>query len=375
MKSIYLTLTIAILCITGCHFNRSKAANSETPVIQVAILLDTSNSMDGLINQAKSRLWNIVNTLTTLRFNGKAPDIRIALYEYGNDGLRSADDFIRLVAPLTTDLDLISEKLFALSTNGGSEYCGAVIKRAANELNWSTNDKDIHLIYIAGNETFTQGNIDFNEAISDALGKKITVNTIHCGDRSEGIEGQWKAGADKGNGQFFNIDHNARIRYITTPYDVRIDECNILLNQTYISYGARGESSKMNQAAQDKNAASISSSNKVERIVSKSGKAYKNSAWDLVDLITEDEAALQTVKQSDLPKDLQGKSSAELKTYIKQKKDERADIQKEIETLAKQRQAYMDAESKKSNDAGDDFGQAINRSVMDIAKSKGYKSE
>jgi hypothetical protein len=132
----------------------------------------------------------------------------------------------------------------------------------------------------------------------------------------------------------------------------------------------------MNQSAQDKNAASISSSNKVERIVSKSGKAYKNSAWDLVDLVTEDEAALQTVKQSDLPKDLQGKSSAELKTYIKQKKDERAAIQKEIETLAKQRQAYMDAESKKSNLAdGDDLGQAINRSVMDIAKSKGYHVE
>jgi hypothetical protein len=376
MKSIFSIMTIAMLCILGCTFNRSNAANNETPKIQVAILLDTSNSMDGLINQAKSRLWNIVNTLTTLRFNSKAPDIQIALYEYGNDGLREADNFIRLVAPLTTDLDLISEKLFALSTNGGSEYCGAVIKKAANDLNWSANDKDIHLIYIAGNEPFTQGNINFNEAISEALGKKITVNTIHCGDRSEGIEGQWKAGADKGNGRFFNIDHNVRIHYIVTPYDVRIDECNILLNKTYISYGARGESSKMNQAEQDNNAASISSSNKVERIVSKSGKAYKNTAWDLVDLVTEDEAALQTIKQSDLPKELQGKSTAELKTYVNQKKQERAAIQQEIETLAKQRQAYINAESKKSNAAtGDDLGQAINRSVTDIAKSKGYSSE
>ena len=396
MKSIFSIMTIAFLCISGCHFNRSNAANNETlaiqdainatptiqdainvtPTIQVAILLDTSNSMDGLINQAKSRLWNIVNTLTTLRFNGKAPDIQIALYEYGNDGLRKADNFIRLVAPLTTDLDLISEKLFALATNGGLEYCGAVIKKAANELRWSTNDKDIHLIYIAGNEPFTQGNIAYSEAINDALGKKITVNTIHCGDRNEGIEGQWKAGADKGNGQFFNIDHNAHIRYIITPYDVRIDECNILLNKTYISYGAHGESSKMNQTAQDHNAASISSSNKVERIVSKSGKAYKNTAWDLIDLVTEDEAALQTIKQSDLPKELQGKSTAELKTYIQQKNEERTAIRQEIETLAKQRQAYMEAESKKSNAAaGDDLGQAINRSVMDIAKNKGYKVE
>lgn len=31
------------------------------PVIQLALLLDTSNSMDGLIDQARSRLWQIVN--------------------------------------------------------------------------------------------------------------------------------------------------------------------------------------------------------------------------------------------------------------------------------------------------------------------------
>ncbi|MDN5481331.1 MAG: hypothetical protein L0G30_07090, partial [Chryseobacterium sp.] len=108
--------------------------------IQVALLLDTSNSMDGLIDQAKSRLWNIVNTLTTLKYNGQAPQIEIALYEYGNDGIRD-DNYIRQVTPLTQDLDLVSEKLFALRTNGGSEYCGAVIRDASMNLNWDGNEK------------------------------------------------------------------------------------------------------------------------------------------------------------------------------------------------------------------------------------------
>ena len=31
------------------------------PVVQIALLLDTSSSMDGLIDQAKSQLWKIVN--------------------------------------------------------------------------------------------------------------------------------------------------------------------------------------------------------------------------------------------------------------------------------------------------------------------------
>ena len=375
MKTFYLFGTIALICVLGCNNNHAANATAKADVkIQVALLLDTSNSMDGLINQAKSRLWNIVNTLSTLRLNGQKPEIQLALYEYGNDGLRAADDYIRLVAPFTTDFDLISEKLFALATDGGLEYCGAVIRRSVKELQWSTNDKDIRLIYIAGNEPFTQGKTSYREAISDALSKGITVNTIHCGSRNEGIEGLWKDGADRGKGEFFNIDHNARVRYIITPYDARIDECNIRLNKTYIGYGASGESRKTNQAMQDANAASISSANKTERIVSKSGSAYKNAEWDLVDLATENEDALKTVKQADLPKELQGKPEAELKAYINRKQTERAAIQKEIESLSVQRQAYIEAEMKKSgDDTGDDFGRAINRSVMQVAASKGYK--
>lgn len=100
MKTIILRTVIGVLFFIGSHhnataFNNQGANNSEkelfkkdnTTKIQVALLLDTSSSMDGLIEQAKSRLWNIVNTLTTLKYNGKAPQIEIALYEYGNDGI------------------------------------------------------------------------------------------------------------------------------------------------------------------------------------------------------------------------------------------------------------------------------------------------
>ena len=360
---------------TGETTSTTTAANDDTK-IQVALLLDTSGSMDGLIEQAKSRLWNIVNTLTTLRFQGKTPEIQIALYEYGNDNIKASEGYVRLVTPLTIDLDLVSEKLFALKTNGGLEYCGTVIDRATNNLKWSTNESDIHLIYIAGNEEFTQGGISYKEAISGALRKNITVNTIHCGNRDDGISGKWKDGADKGNGKFFNINHNARVRYVATPYDDRIDQCNIRLNATYISYGREGEARKINQAAQDKNAESISSANKAERVVSKTRSVYKNGSWDLIDLVTENEKALSDIKQSELPKELQGKSEAEVKLYVVKMKGERESIQKEIEALAKERQAYIDKELKKDGEAsGDDLGKLINLSVIEYATAKGYKTE
>ena len=47
--------------------------------------------MNGLIDQARTYLWKIVNDMTLARQNGKLPDIRLALYEYGNDGLSSRD--------------------------------------------------------------------------------------------------------------------------------------------------------------------------------------------------------------------------------------------------------------------------------------------
>lgn len=341
--------------------------------IQVALLLDTSNSMDGLIDQAKSRLWNIVNTLTTLKYNGKAPQIEIALYEYGNDGLQD-ENYIRQVTPLTQDLDLVSEKLFALRTNGGNEYCGAVIRDASNNLNWDGNEKSMKLIYIAGNEPFDQGRISYKETVSAAKKKNIYTNTIFCGGREEGISTSWQNGAVLGDGKYFNIDSNQKVIYIETPFDKRIYECNALLNDTYISYGSKGSELKTKQYLQDSNAESVSASNAVERAVSKSKKnAYKNDHWDLVDRVEKDKSYISSMKPEELPSELKGKSKEEIHKIVTKKAEDRAKIQREIEVLAKKRKEFIDVETKKrGNSDVDDLGKAIEKSIGEIAKKNGY---
>ncbi len=134
------------------------AAAQKKPLIQVAVLLDTSNSMDGLIDQARTQLWRIVNELATAKKNGTAPNLNVALYEYGNSRLKAP--YVRRVLALTPDLDKVSEELFALTTSGGEEYCGQVIDDATKELKWSDSNADLKLIFIAGNEPFTQGDVD-----------------------------------------------------------------------------------------------------------------------------------------------------------------------------------------------------------------------
>lgn len=351
---------------------RSSADNT---LIQVALLLDTSNSMDGLIEQAKSRLWNIINTLTTLKYQGKEPRLEIALYEYGNDGLSQTSNYIRQVTPLTTDLDLISEKLFALRTNGGSEFCGAVISESLKKLSWATGKADMKLIYIAGNEEFNQGGISYKESVASALQKDIFVNTIYCGDRQTGIRELWKDGADKGGGKYFNIDSDKAVAFIETPYDTQIEACDIRLNNTYISYGKVGDAKKANQLRQDSNAKSLNKANYIERSVSKSKTAYKNESWDLVDRVKEDQTALTKISQEELPKELKGKSKTEMEAYVLAKSKERTEIQKEMSELSKKRQTYIDEQQKKATPGADDLGTAINVSIMEVAKRKGYVTQ
>lgn len=372
-----------VLCASTLIYNSAQVFSDfsnpppepqETAKVQVAILLDASNSMDGLINQAKSRLWNIVNTMTTLKFNGKTPEIEIALYMYGNDGLPASEDYIRQVVGFTGDLDLISEKLFAISTNGGSEYCGAVIEDAVKNLEWGDGDSDMKLIFIAGNEEFTQGTVSYKEAISDALKKDIFINTIHCGDYHEGVNGYWEDAAKKGQGKYFCINSDAKVAYIATPYDDDISRYNSQLNDTYIYYGEKGAYNYSNQAVQDNNAQSISNENSVNRAVSKSKSVYNNYAWDLVDRVNDDPDYINKVDNKTLPDEYQDMTSAELQKEVDKMAQERAEINSEIADLSKKRQKYIDDKMKEEN-VEDDFGKAIEETILDYANLKGFAIE
>jgi signal transduction histidine kinase len=123
------------------------------PRIQIALLLDTSGSMDGLIDQARSQLWSVVNALDSATFRGEQPRLEIALYEYGNDRLAAKDGWIRQVQGFTSELDVISEALFSLSTFGGSEHAGQVVARSTDELAWHDGENVLRVLSPFGLET------------------------------------------------------------------------------------------------------------------------------------------------------------------------------------------------------------------------------
>lgn len=342
--------------------------------VKIALLLDTSNSMDGLINQAKAQLWDIVNKFTHAKCgNDERPNLQIALYQYGNDGLSAREGYIQQVLGFSDDLDEISEKLFSLTTNGGEEFCGQVIHSSLKQLEWGKNPDHLKIIFIAGNEPFTQGKLNYKDAVTNAKERDIVVNTIFCGDYEQGIHTDWKKGATLTGGEYMAINHNRQVVHIDTPYDQLIIKLNARLNNTYISYGSRGKAKQQQQSKQDANAMKLQEGVAIKRAVSKSSRLYKNAEWDLVDAVADEVIELEEIGKEQLPEELRNRSSSEIEAYLSKKKAEREAIQKEIQQLNKKRDAFI-AENQKEDTKGE-LENAMIQAITRKAKSKNYKWE
>lgn len=340
---ILLLITTVVLSFIFFSFKAAtKKIIKVTPKIQVAILLDVSNSMDGLIDQAKAQLWNMVTVLGRAKCDGQNPQVEIALYEYGRSTNNITEGYVKQINAFSTDLDQVSKNMFALKTNGGDEYCGNVMFTSLNELKWDKDSNNYKVIFIAGNEDFLQGNIHYTSACRIAKEKKVVVNTIFCGDKKEGIRMHWNLGAECGDGSFANINTDEKINEIPTPYDSAIFVMNDKLNKTYIGYGSKAAPSIAKQKEVDDMNKQLNESIMIKRAIAKSQKnVYRNEEWDMVDAYAADSTVVAKVDKKTLPEELKNKSNKEIEKYIKIKTAERGAIQKNITELSKKRDAYI----------------------------------
>ena len=349
-------LAFATLALAGLTITRAEdATKDDRPVVQIAILLDNSGSMQGLIQQAKTQIWQIVNEFISAKQDGKAPRVQVGLYEYGIKDAQDDGSYVRQLVPLTEDLDKLSEKLFAINKadSGGSEFCGWVIKEAVEHFKWDKSAKAYKAIFIAGN-----------------------VNTIHCGDEQEGIRGMWKDAAAMSDGRFLIINHNATTASIPAPQDKGIAELNGKLNDSYIGYGKGGGAGKANQVAQDGNAASAPGGSSIlaSRALSKSAAVYSNSSWDLVDKSKEKGFDITKLSEADLPEEMKKMTPAERVAYVEKKRAEREELQTKIKSLAEERDKFI-AEKSKSDAKESTLGKAVTTAVREQAEKKGVTFE
>jgi len=342
--------------------------------VDLVICLDTSSSMNGLIESAKKKLWAVVNELATAR---PKPLLRVGLYHYGNSGLSKDTGWVKQLCPLTDDLDEVYGKLFALRTNGGTELVARVVRAATTELDWNRDKGTLRMIFVAGNEPAVQDKeFDLQATCKAAVTNGIIVNTIHCGAEATGRKTGWADAARWADGRYAAIDQDRGTVVISTPHDKRLSELSAELNKTYVNFGAEGDGRKAKQIAQDRNAASLGVAAAASRAQSKGSGLYRNASWDLVEAVKEGKADIAKIKDADLPKEMQGMTVEQRKAYLAKQAARRAEIQKEIQELGKKRLTHIKKEMEaKGLDENSSFDAALRKAVREQAGKKNFKFE
>lgn len=338
--------------------------------VDLVICLDTSGSMQGLINAARQKLWSVVSELATAK---PTPDLRVALLTYGSPGNDEAGHVL-LQSDLTRDLDLISEKLFALTTRGGEEYVGRVVAHALDHLAWSGNDA-VRILFVAGNESADQDPIKpFREQAQAAAARAIVVNAIYCGGADDGDASGYRELAALGRGRFAHIDHDHGTVAVVTPYDKELAELSASINKTYVAYGLVALESRARQVAQDENAEAAGAPAAAERASAKAGRLYRNASWDLVDKMGEEGFDLAKIPEADLPAVLQKIEPEKRLAYLEKKKAEREKIQGRIRDLSKKRDAHVKAEMDKQQlDDSLALDRALKEAIREQAAEGGFE--
>ncbi len=367
-KSLVMLMASIMLCLPVPLIGQQKQGKP----VDLVICLDTSNSMDGLIDSAKRKLWDIVNDFGRAK---PTPFLRVAIYSYGNDGYSASTGWVRLDVGLTTDLDKVSEKLFDLKTYGGTEYVGRVTQTALRELDWSKDPAALKVIFVCGNEPADQDpEVKLDKLAESVVLQNVIVNTIYCGHRSAREAILWKEFAERAEGKFMPIEQNSTHVVIAAPQDKRLAELSSKLNSTYVFYGKQADAKSANQQAQDSNAltgagggaAGLSSA--AGRSIAKASENYRMTDSDLVDRYQADpKLDFSKLPENELSDELKKMSADERKQLVLKKLQEREEIKKEIIKLSQERAQYLQVESKRLS--GKD-GTTLDEAVRDVLREQ-----
>lgn len=374
-----LALFVALLLGSGCLVVAGETdgfapADPGGLEIDIAIALDTSGSMEGLIDTTRLRLWDIVNDLA---FAEPPPRLRVALLSYGNDAYSPATGWVRLETPLTKDLDLVSGRLFELKAKGGNEYVARVLQAAVEGLAWSESDDALRFLFVAGNESTTQDpKIDLGDVAEAALRQDIRLSAIFCGAEGQAVAEEWKELARLAAGRFATIDQSAGTAAKSTPFDEELAKLGEQINETFVPIGEQAQERIEAVASQDANARGLSPSAAASRAATKASPLYA-AGWDLVDAVEAGAVDVYLVNEAELPEALRPMTPRDRENYLEDLRFRRAELRRQIVELDGKRRLHLVRESKPRNQAepAPSFDKVVRQAVRETLQERGVATE
>ena len=282
--------------------------------VQVVLCLDASGSMDQLFVEVADSLNMLVNTMTRCRLNGKKARVNLGIVVYGQAMDNGAP---RVLTPFTTDVKSMRSKLKEIQCDGAVEPCGEVIDFALDNFEWNMRDRQdiLKIIFIAGNEDFKQGTLDYRTAMHKAKRRNVIVNTIYCypgGEEEAAMTPEGKEWADAatlsdGMGLVITMDGSTPAG---SPDDAKLlAAAKALWDIPVMAMGGPDAQARCMKEYSQRPAIPKKQSDVNDWLADNSDLLVHSYDWDLVELCRryEDEFSLDVIGgPGNLPKELRG---------------------------------------------------------------------
>jgi hypothetical protein len=337
------------------------------PKVEVVFCLDTTGSMDGLIEGAKQKIWGIANQIV----KGKpTPDLRIGLVAYRDEG----DEYVTKVYSLDSDLDTVFENLMSFEALGGGdgpEHVNKALYDSVHKIQWSKDKSTLKIIFLVGDAPphmdYDDG-YDYRKICKEAVKKDIIINTIQCGDYDE-AQKYWRDIAKRGEGKYAKVEQSGGMEAIETPMDDELAALSLKLEGTVVAYGA--------EEVRAKSEGRKASIKEMPLSVAAERAAYKSAgtsmgAYDLIDAVKSGKIKLSDIKDKELPEEMRKMSLAQRKKYLAKKEKERKEIKAKIEKINKKRSAYI-AKKLKEDPKTDAFDSVVQGIIKEQAAKNGIR--
>ncbi|MDQ3050081.1 MAG: VWA domain-containing protein [Bacteroidota bacterium] len=349
-------------------------------VIDVVFCLDLSGSTNGLLDDVREKLWDIVNQVNSYR---PAPEFRIGVIGFSRPSFGAKNSYVKVLQQLTTDFDKLNFELYKLkpSVEKGDQIVSEAIKTAIRQMNWSGDPDALKVIYLVGNGMVNAGGDNYREACEQATRKSIIVNTVYCRTRNnvdKELPG-WREIARLTGGEQYDIRIHKRTPLIlTSPNTIEFRDLAGKLSETYLYYGEDGDDRYKMMAALDKNARLANEMTFESRLYYKISDRYQfhQQYWDLVDYLKMTNSDFADVNLEYLNDSLKFKTKEQVREIVSQTKDKRSRLIMELRKhLPYDRQAYLNKKMEDRDiDKSDMFDRVVINSLNALATSKGFST-
>jgi Mg-chelatase subunit ChlD len=352
---------------TESNSSIQNVISSDASYVELVFVLDTTGSMGGLLEGAKTKIWGIVNDIMQKRHN-QSIHVRVGLVAFRDRG----DAYLTKVTPLSENLDDVYAELMALRAEGGGdtpEDVRTAMKVALSEIKWSKSTSKVsQIMFLVGDAPPHEDYLEVPSTLTTvklAQRKGIIVNAIQCGTLSE-TTAPWRDIAQYGGGEYFAIAQNGGVQVVTTPYDVELAALGEKIGGTYMAYGSsevRTVSGARMKMMESNVSAAAPMAARAERAIN---KAINTSAYNDADLLQQVEKGkvnLASIKAAELPEVLQNLKPEERQEKLDQALKGRKILQERIVHLSKQRDQYLQEQSRKNESKQTGFDAAVSAAL------------